>query len=206
MNKQKKVNKIVAEGLEIVVDEAESVVKSALRSGAKALGGNVRGAIQKALSKRGEVVMVRVNEHTLARLDELIEAGLVNSRSEASAFLIGEGIIARKELFDSISERIGKIREVRQELHDLIDDSPNPEAEEHSTEQWEEASEPTVAVGARQFARGSTNTATGSSSPNDQRSNVKNPNNPASRAASNNRSNQMNPNNPSHRASRGNRR
>jgi hypothetical protein len=40
-------------------------------------------------------------------------------------------------------------------------------------------------------------------SPNDQRSNVMNPNNPAHRAAANNRSNQMNPNNPGYRSSRG---
>lgn len=40
-------------------------------------------------------------------------------------------------------------------------------------------------------------------SPNDQRSNVKNPNNPAHQAGRDNRSNQMNPNNPTHRSSRG---
>ena len=40
-------------------------------------------------------------------------------------------------------------------------------------------------------------------SPNDQRSNVKNPNNPGHRAAANNRSNQMNPNNPAFGSSRG---
>jgi len=34
------------------------------------------------------------------------------------------------------------------------------------------------------------------------RSNVRNPNNLAHRAAANNRSNQMNPNNPAHRSSR----
>ena len=33
-------------------------------------------------------------------------------------------------------------------------------------------------------------------SPNDNRSNAKNPNNPASKAARDNRSNQLNPNNP----------
>ena len=38
---------------------------------------------------------------------------------------------------------------------------------------------------------------------NDQRSNVMNPNNPASSAATNNRNNQMNPNNPAYRSSRG---
>ncbi|MCP3142920.1 hypothetical protein [Pyxidicoccus xibeiensis] len=35
-------------------------------------------------------------------------------------------------------------------------------------------------------------------SPNDQRSNTKNPNNPAQKSAQENRSNQMNPNNPRH--------
>jgi len=41
-----------------------------------------------------------------------------------------------------------------------------------------------------------------SSSRNDQRANVHNPNNPAHKAASNNRSNQINPNNPAHHSSR----
>ena len=39
-------------------------------------------------------------------------------------------------------------------------------------------------------------------SPNDQRSNSMNPNNPAHSAAFDNRSNQMNPNNPAYRSSR----
>lgn len=40
-------------------------------------------------------------------------------------------------------------------------------------------------------------------SPSAMRSNVKNPNNPAFRAATSNKSNQMNPNNPTYRSSRG---
>ena len=40
-------------------------------------------------------------------------------------------------------------------------------------------------------------------SPNDQRSNVMNPNNPAHQDAADNRSDQMNPNNPAHDSSRG---
>jgi len=40
-------------------------------------------------------------------------------------------------------------------------------------------------------------------SPNDQRSDTMNPNNPASQAAADNRSNQMNPNNPAYHSSRG---
>ena len=40
-------------------------------------------------------------------------------------------------------------------------------------------------------------------SPNDNRSNARNPNNPSHRASAGNRSNQMNPNNPGYRSSRG---
>ena len=40
-------------------------------------------------------------------------------------------------------------------------------------------------------------------SPNDQRSNVMNPNNPQYQSAIDNRSNQLNPNNPAYRSSRG---
>jgi len=42
-----------------------------------------------------------------------------------------------------------------------------------------------------------------SPSPNDQRSDTMNPNNPANQAAADNRSNQMNPNNPAYHSSRG---
>ena len=42
-------------------------------------------------------------------------------------------------------------------------------------------------------------------SPNDQRSNVMNPNNPEYQSAIDNRSNQLNPNNPAYRSSRGQR-
>ena len=41
--------------------------------------------------KRDNVVMVRVDEENLSRIDELVETGQFNSRSEATAFLISEG-------------------------------------------------------------------------------------------------------------------
>jgi hypothetical protein len=40
-------------------------------------------------------------------------------------------------------------------------------------------------------------------SPNDQRSNVKNPNNPSHKAARDNRANQLNPQHPAYKSSRG---
>ena len=50
---------------------------------------------------RGNVVMVRINDEALARMDQLVEADLFGSRSECAAFLIGAGIASQKELFDA---------------------------------------------------------------------------------------------------------
>ena len=136
--------KRITEGIEIIVDEAESAVKSAFRqSGAESLGENLKETIQSTLSSRKNVVMVRLNQDSLKRVDELVEAGVVGSRSEASAFLIGEGIKAREELFGRISEKIETIRAARQELRDLLSKPPGRGAAEAEDTKQQEASEGT---------------------------------------------------------------
>ena len=115
--------KRLAEGIEIIIGEAKSVAGHAL-SGAEALGESLKDTLQGALSKRQNVVMVRLNEESLARLDDLVEAAVVNSRSEAAAFLIGEGVKARSALFARISDKTDQIRKVKQELRDLLDEEP----------------------------------------------------------------------------------
>lgn len=131
MSQDRTGKKRITEGIEIIVDEAEAAVRSAFRrSGAESLGENLKETIQSALSSRKNVVMVRLNQDSLTRVDDLVEAGVVNSRSEASAFLIVEGIKAREELFDRISEKIDTIRAARKELRDLLDESPGEGAEE----------------------------------------------------------------------------
>ena len=83
---------------------------------------NVKDAIRAmAGSSRSNVVMVRVNEESLAQLDQLVEAGIVSSRSEAAAFLISSGAHARKDLFDKIAEKVEEIRKAREELRNLIE-------------------------------------------------------------------------------------
>ncbi len=44
---------------------------------------------------RGSVVMVRISDDALARIDQLVEATLLGSRSECAAFLIGAGIASQ---------------------------------------------------------------------------------------------------------------
>ena len=71
---------------------------------------------------------------------------------------------------------------------------PEPPSDEQVAEVTSGATGGSAIVGATPSSPGS---------PNDQRSNTLNPNNPASGAATDNRSNQMNPNNPAYRSSRG---
>lgn len=65
---------------------------------------------------RGNVVMVRLGDRAVARLDEVVEAGLFGSRSEAAAFLIGAGINAQDNLFERISKHSAEIKKIRQSL------------------------------------------------------------------------------------------
>ena len=123
----------LAEGLETIVDEAEAAVKSALHR-SDTIGENLKETIQGALSSRKNVVMVRLNEASLQRVDDLVESGVVKSRSEASAFLIGEGIKARADIFARIGEKIDTIRAARQELRDLMNETPSDEPAAESEE------------------------------------------------------------------------
>jgi Arc/MetJ-type ribon-helix-helix transcriptional regulator len=65
---------------------------------------------------RGNVVMVRLGDAPVTRIDELVEAGLFGSRSEAAAFLIGAGVDAQHELFERVGKRSAEIRKIRQSL------------------------------------------------------------------------------------------
>ena len=95
-----------------------------------AVGESVRTTIEAVRSKRDNVVMIRVSRESLAKLDELVDCGLTNSRSEAAAFLIAEGIKARKDLYDKISEQSRVIREAKERLKELLDDEAIPEPDE----------------------------------------------------------------------------
>src|ERR1700722_12362063 len=64
---------------------------------------------------RGNVVMARVNDDALARIDQLVEADLFASRSECAAFLIGAGIASQKDLFDRLAVHTGEIRKLKEQ-------------------------------------------------------------------------------------------
>ena len=65
---------------------------------------------------RDNVVMMRLGAEAVARLDELVDAGLFGSRSEAAAFLVGAGIQGQKKLFQKISKQSAEIKRIRESL------------------------------------------------------------------------------------------
>ena len=120
-NKENESKKRIIEGLEIIVDEAKSAAKSAIRkAGADSIGENLKESVENVLAAREKVVMVRLNKASLIRIDELVESQLVKSRSEGAAFLIGEGIQRRHGLFDRIAQKVENIRKAKEELHNLL--------------------------------------------------------------------------------------
>ncbi|MHB8928223.1 MAG: ribbon-helix-helix domain-containing protein [Bacillota bacterium] len=80
--------------------------------------------LREGLGHRANVVMVRVNEEVLEKLEDLVEAGIFKSQSESAAFLIQEGIKTQDALFQKITDHTKRIRELRQELKDLVNREP----------------------------------------------------------------------------------
>jgi len=122
------------DGLGGIVEEVHQTVRTTVEKGAaqaERLGENLKETIQGMRAGRDNVVMVRVDDDSKFKLDELLDAGLVNSRSEAAAFLIGEGIKARRQLFDTISGKVEDIRKKKEELRKLLEEdgeaTPSPE-------------------------------------------------------------------------------
>jgi Arc/MetJ-type ribon-helix-helix transcriptional regulator len=78
---------------------------------------------------RGNVVMARVNDDALARIDQLVEAGIFASRSECAAFLIGAGIASQKDLFDRLGAHTDEIRKLKEQLRQVAMEALKPKEE-----------------------------------------------------------------------------
>ena len=107
------------------LEDVDRAVRDALGKGrdvATSVGGSIRDSIRTVRKTRNSVVMVRVSEESLGRLDDLVACGLTNSRSEAAAFLIAEGIKAQAGLFEKIKEQSQVIRNAREKLSRLLDE------------------------------------------------------------------------------------
>ena len=120
----------------VALDDFEDVdraVRDALgksKDVATSVGESIRDTIKTVRDTRDSVVMVRVSKESLQKLDELVDCGLTNSRSEAAAFLITEGVKARSDLYDKIAEQSEVIRNAREKLRQLLDDDEAAASEE----------------------------------------------------------------------------
>ena len=124
-DKDREERRRLSENVDEIVDEVSKTVRTAIVKGvdvAENIGENIRDTIQGMKGSRDNVVMVRVDRASLDRLDDLVEAGIMGSRSEAAAFLIAEGVKARQGLFDRIGEKIGEIRRAKEELRQMVED------------------------------------------------------------------------------------
>ncbi len=72
------------------------------------------------LSSRSNVVASRIGDEELGVVDMLTEAGLFSTRSEAVAYLVAEGIKARKDIIDKVTLSLKEIRRVRREAEEHI--------------------------------------------------------------------------------------
>jgi len=66
------------------------------------------------LGGRGNVVMTRLDDTDLKRIDALVEVEAFKSRSEAAAFFIRQGIQSREDLFEKVMPTVDKIRELKE--------------------------------------------------------------------------------------------
>ena len=117
--------KTIFEGIGDIVEEMNQTVRTTVEKGtahAERLGENLKETIQGMRAGRDNVVMVRVDDNSKSKLDELLDAGIVSSRSEGAAFLIAEGIKARSQLFETISGKVEEIRKKKEELRRLLEE------------------------------------------------------------------------------------
>ena len=67
-------------------------------------------------SPREHVVMVRVDEETLRKLDAWVETGAVKSRSEAAALFIREGLQVRGDELGELEDALEKVEKAKERL------------------------------------------------------------------------------------------
>jgi len=81
----------------------------------------VAKSIRVVLKERGNVIMTRLNDDDLEKIDALVEVELFKSRSEAVAYFIHEGIKARRDLFDKVTPTVEKIRQLKKEARETLE-------------------------------------------------------------------------------------
>jgi len=72
------------------------------------------------LGDRSNVVMTRLNDEDLKKIDALVEVEAFKSRSEAAAFFIKEGVQAQKDLFEKVMPTVERIKELKEQAKESL--------------------------------------------------------------------------------------
>jgi hypothetical protein len=84
------------------------------------------GVFRREQEERANVVMVRLSNAAVEKIDHLVEATLAGSRSEAAALLVNAGIESNKDLFARMEASMAEIRRLKGQLsklaHGLVSD------------------------------------------------------------------------------------
>ena len=78
-------------------------------------------SIRATLKERGNVLMTRLSDEDLEKIDALVEVELFKSRSEAVAYFIQEGMRARKDIFDKVKPTVEKIHALKDEARKALE-------------------------------------------------------------------------------------
>jgi hypothetical protein len=87
---------------------------------------NMVGKFRARSEERSNVVMVRLGNDALARIDQLVDSTLAGSRSEAAAILVGAGIESQKELFDRLTGYTDEIKRLKEQLKQVAFETLKP--------------------------------------------------------------------------------
>jgi hypothetical protein len=73
-----------------------------------------------SVKERGNVIMTRLNDVDLEKIDALVEVEVFKSRSEAVAYFTHEGIGARSDLFDRVTPTVERIRQLKTQAREAL--------------------------------------------------------------------------------------
>lgn len=82
-----------------------------------AIGQKVKGVLP---INSGDINHVKLSPAAQDRLEDLIQAGVFESKAEAAAYLIEQGIKAESRLFDVVEQKLSEIERLRAELRNLV--------------------------------------------------------------------------------------
>lgn len=95
-------------------------ITSTIRDFSNRVSETVNKAVERAMNVRDTTVLVRLSESSSDAIDTLVSAGIFKGRSDAAAFLIGEGIKAQAPLFQRIQDKLVEIERLRDELRNSV--------------------------------------------------------------------------------------